>query len=243
MSDMQFTVTRRSSSKSHASSDTRSTSSAQSAREETVMEDEPIEEVDEYGLPDENIELPPSEDLLRVATDMNAQIADTDAVQDTPIASKHDKNRRNSNVDADFDVLSTQNDVDEQRDALDRLSLDVRMISAKVDKQADMDLTIRTLMAKIDELSTAVATIRDTQKVMRADMTQYQTITAQSIADVERRAATKQLSTNAKPIAAISSPPSEVTVSRPQTTTDVQGEMVAPVQEAPVRKFVDLSDL
>lgn len=217
-------------------------SDSESESEDEAEEREEQEEegdVDDLELPPD-VDVPSVTDLLRVATDVDSKIKD---LEETPIAPRRfsDETKRNSAIDIPFDVLSTNNDVTEHSEQIEILNQKVNQFESRFNRIADTDLLIRNLVTKLDELTTTVHAQQTTITSLRADMTQFQTIISQTIQDVERRAATKQLSMEPKvPVLSIP-PPDSVTVQRSSGPMSNAIPASTPAMK-PRPKVADLSD-
>jgi len=115
--------------------------------------------------------------------------------------------------DPDDDVMSMNTDINRHERTLSMISNQIREISNKVDMIPDMDAKIRALSKSNVEMESRFARVSQELEQVRKSFTMYQSSTANKIADVERRAAEKQLIHDPVPDASII-PPSEINVVR-----------------------------
>jgi outer membrane murein-binding lipoprotein Lpp len=191
----------------------------------------------EHELPDDMIP-PEVDDLLRVTTDLDKQVKDT---EDTPIAKEtSDTDKRVSALDPGFDILSQHTELDESNERINELSTTVRTLESKVDKIVDTDILLRNLVTQVKELSTELSGLKSTLSALRSDFTQYQTLTSQTINDVERRAKMGQLVAAPAHDVTVKEPPASITVSR--ETVSSTDPPPAPVVQEPKFTVADLGD-
>jgi hypothetical protein len=97
--------------------------------------------------------------------------------------------------DPNDDVMSMNTDINRHDRALTQITQQMREISNKIDMIPDIDSKIRMLSKSNAEMESRFARISQELENMRKSFNMYQSSTANKIADVERRAAEHQLTT------------------------------------------------
>jgi len=146
--------------------------------------------------------------------------------------------------DPDDDVLSMNTDINRHERSLSTITAQISDIAQKVNMLPDLDSRMRSLVKSNAEMETRCKTLSQEIENLRKSMNMYQSSTANKIADVERRAAEKQLSTTAVPDTTLV-PPAEIhSVRDPDVTVNRPGETIPAiaVASAPVKKRAVISD-
>lgn len=185
-------------------------------------------EMDDLEIP-EGIEFPSTDSLLKLTTTLDTKARDIDA---TPVASQNphpshsfESEEESRSVSPDIpeekdlghEFLSVTSDVNAHSDQIHELSSQMRAQDAKISQVVELDSLVRKLKSEIADMMSDIKELKSVTIELRKSFTQYQTITAQKIADVERRAVTKQLISSA--VADVESlvPPAEVSVERTES--------------------------
>nr|WKE35284.1 hypothetical protein [Plasmopara viticola lesion associated mononegaambi virus 8] len=136
--------------------------------------------------------------------------------------------------DPDDDVMSMNTDINRHERTLSLVSTQIAEMSKKVNLLPDLDSKLRALSTRNNELESKFTKVSQDMENLRKSFNMYQSSTANKIADVERRAAEKQLS-----VSAVASddiiPPSEVHETRQSVpSTNRQPETLSASAVAPV---------
>jgi len=146
--------------------------------------------------------------------------------------------------DPDDDVLSMNTDINRHERTLSVISRQISEISNKVNMIPDLDSKVRSLTKMNSEMETRCKVLSQEIENMRKSMNMYQSSTANKIADVERRAAEKQLSVSAiKDDTLI--PPSEIHSVRDERITTNRAAETIPaiaVSAKPAKKRAVIAD-
>lgn len=146
--------------------------------------------------------------------------------------------------DPDDDVMSMNTDINRHERTLSMISNQIRDINNKVDMIPDMDAKIRALAKSNTEMETRFSRVSHELDQLRKSFTMYQSSTANKIADVERRAAEKQLVHDPMPDTSIV-PPSEINAVRDAVPNmNRQSETIGhiAVSTQPVKKKANIPD-
>lgn len=168
-----------------------------------------------------------------------AQDSQTPLVTNYPTELRRPKHyEQETSDDPEDDVMSINTDINRHDRSLSRISNQLDDMTKKVNLLPDLDMKIRTLSTRNNELESKITQVSHDMENLRKSFNMYQSSTANKIADVERRAAEKQLSTTATPSDDVI-PPSEVNESRQtpvDTMTNRQPETLSQAPLAPVQK-------
>lgn len=146
--------------------------------------------------------------------------------------------------DPDDDVMSMNTDINRHERSLSVISTQISEMSKKVNLLPDLDSKLRALSTRNNELESRFTQVSQDMDNLRKSFNMYQSSTANKIADVERRAAEKQLSTSAVASDDII-PPAEIHVTRDHVPgTNRQSETVpkSAVEAKPVKRRAVVHD-
>lgn len=169
-------------------------------------------------------------------------------IMGAPVQNSKDSKDSNEETmdDPNEDVMSLATDVNQHARALD----DIRGAIAKMSRQLEiipaLDARIRTLTSENDELKSTIKRLSSDMTQIKQSFNLYQSSTANKIADVERRAAEKQLRLDVPVETEAVIPPSELSVSRdtPSSSSQQGGIPLSPpaAVEKKKKKVAILSD-
>jgi len=181
-------------------------------------------EMDELPLP-EGEEMPPLSDILKTAKSVVLEDSPTTPRPGLGIStgSSNVNNSNHStpteeNDDIGHDVLSVTSDLNRQSQELESLRTAIREINNKLNVLPGLDIGFRKLQTTTDELARKIEHTSSGLTNLQKSFNLHQSAIANKIADVERRAATKQLTLDPKPLEMEEIPPDMVSVSRPFTS-------------------------
>lgn len=170
-------------------------------------------QMDDIEMPDDT-DFPPPEALLKLTTELDKK---AEALEEDPGTAKPPARPDTPELvekDIGDEFLSVTSEVNEHSSRIVELSTQIREIDLKVQQVTKLDGEVRSMTQTVSEVKLSVSDLVKSVSELRKGMTQFQTHVASKIADVERRAATKQLSTEAVADPGALIPPSEIVASR-----------------------------
>jgi len=192
----------------------------------------------------EGSDMPPVDELLSITARVEHTLDSGHmAIDETPHPASGTGTRSPSPADLGEDLVSVETDVNRHNDEIAELGSRMSQIEKRLLVVTSLDDRLRRLESLLDNVLTKEKETSLSQADLIKSFNIYQTNTARAIADVERRAATKQL----RPEPIIESekiiPPPEVSASRvaayPDSgTTPTQ----ATIASSASPKIADLSD-
>lgn len=188
-------------------------------------------ELDDLPLPDET-EFPSSDSLLSLTTNLDEKVKELESAPLAPVVPDTPDTERAK--EPSEDLISVTEDVNAHGLLIEDLASKFRAHESKIAQLVTVDSGLRKVETEVKEMRRDMRDLKETVKQLRESMTHFQTATGQKIADVERRAATSQLSVTASPDASLSVPPQEVFASR---LSAVQGSV-----DPKKTTVIDLSD-
>lgn len=218
--------------------------SAESSKDTTGTAPDTIfnSEMDDIDLP-EGAEFPTPEALLEVTEKIDKRLEESgnegqSSVESDPNSSSQSPEDPGTDGahDATEDVLSIATDVNRHDADIEHLTSRVRSLESQLEAIPALDIRLRKIEESASESISRLNSISSVLTDLRASFNTYQSNTANKIADVERRAAQKQLRTNPPVPSSAVVPPSEVSISR----TGVPDPEQTPTAVKP--RVADLSD-